>query len=1465
MDEQRAWLKMRRKKRLCALAVALCICVLFAAYPDILETVFVFAMEQRGEGEVMSISGLRELPEEIREQTVPIGMEIEGLSLPDTLEAEKTVVTEETVSSGDFHTVSIGGVTWQSEPAYDGNTEGKYIFTAVLPEGCALVEGVSLPQITVTVLGEEQTIETIAPKISGWHFDEEAVAPKGDLLYDESGYSFVVAGGDREVQIPLEAIVSILPESVILEYASSDAGEVDADAENVCADGGGQADVEAGEENAGIEGAGDMPEQTVPILGWNCPEYTADEEGYLPYRGSFFFTPQLAESGEEKEDAFLESVEPIGVWLVFDEPMTMAAVTAAPGEITSDQEWGTQTLQAGTYTINEGVTVTVSGPLTVNGEVTINGGGCLVRGDAAAYLKVSGSGNHLTLQNIEVDGASLESTNSLIEVMSSGGITLKDGCRIYDCNKTTGYGAALYLTGKSTAVFENAVIENCQAKSYGGAIYMDSKSSLTIQSGTYRYNSTTGTSQFGGGFVYNSSSTLEIYGGSFIGNTSTGKAGCIYNTGKANTETYLYGGYFQGNKSAYSGFEGSGAVLYSANSTDDTILNIFGSVQFCGDGVSGSGTDGVFLDIDGATIRKAQISSELQYPLALYLKAKEGRVIAEGVGGYQLQKRDMKKISFIDVSASGITWYAELDGNQIILTATDPGYQLYVTYDANGGEGSVLDSNEYAKDSIVSIQPGTDLHREGYTFNGWNTSPDGTGTSYQAGGSFQITDDITLYAQWTQKYSVTLNGNGGSGGTALTSYIYGTGAALPADWTKTGYTFDGWYDNESCTGTAVTAISATDMGVKTFYAKWTVNTYQVTFDRQSATGGNTETTRTVTYGSAYGTLPTPERTSYTFIGWYTQANGEGQQVTGETIVSTANNHTLYAYWKDETAPDTGNPNFSKPPEAAIPAKGTVEITFTPSESGKAYWIVVDDGTVPSAQEVKEQSVQKGGVQNVTGNKESSFTITGLSAGKKHIVYVVLEDAAGNLSELTLYATINNADEAPPSGGGSSDEENGDDSDDDDNSDDSSDNGGNGGGSGGNSGGSSGNGGNSGGSSGSGGNSGGSSGNGGNSGGSSGSGGNSGGSSGNGGNSGGSSGSEENSGGSSGSGGNSGGSSGSGGNSGGSSGNGGNGGGNGGGTDDKKPGGTDDKQLVGTNPEDGNPSILSVIIKDGKIVISDKIPGGASGDGTGDQRGGASGDSTGDQRGGTSASAENAIFTGTADGLTTASTILQQYDQSGNPAGAVVVTVVCEEPAYTAGVADTVAVANVVLTPEQIQFANDGKNIEVRIDVKDITETVATQDKEVIESGLRQYREEMPELTLDRYIDISMFVRVGEGGWDAVTSTDEPIEVVIGVSKELMEDGREFYIIRSHEGEYTLLRDMDDEPDTITISTNLFSAYALAYEQADEAGERHKCGLCHLCPTFLGMCYFIWLAVVILSIVLLLIILYKIKRHKEYKI
>ena len=233
--------------------------------------------------------------------------------------------------------------------------------------------------------------------------------------------------------------------------------------------------------------------------------------------------------------------------------------------------------------------------------------------------------------------------------------------------------------------------------------------------------------------------------------------------------------------------------------------------------------------------------------------------------------------------------------------------------------------------------------------------------------------------------------------------------------------------------------------------------------------------------------------------------------------------------------------------------------------------------------------------------------------------------------------------------------------------------------------------------------------------------------------------------------------------------------------------------------------------------------------------------------------DEAVPTGNVQGMADTSTALEL----GN--GTVTVTVVCEEQEYTAGVSDTAAVVRAVLTPVQLQSVAAGENIEIRVDVKDISGNVPKKDKSTIENGMKEYRKEMPDLILGMYVDISLFMKIGEADWNAVTGTEEPIEVVIGIPLKLQSTDREFFIIRSHEGEYTLLTDMDDAPDTVTIHTDRFSAYAIAYKHVSQTPQAGKCSLCHICPTFLGICYFVWL---ILIMAVLLIVWRVVRRNRN---
>ena len=110
----------------------------------------------------------------------------------------------------------------------------------------------------------------------------------------------------------------------------------------------------------------------------------------------------------------------------------------------------------------------------------------------------------------------------------------------------------------------------------------------------------------------------------------------------------------------------------------------------------------------------------------------------------------------------------------------------------------------------------------------------------------------------------------------------------PTQPTRTGYTFAGW--NNGLGFNASIVIS----GNTTFTAQWTANTYTVSFDPN---GGNQPsfTSKTVTYDSTYGTLPTVSRSNHTFNGWFTASSG-GTRIFTSTVVKITSAQTLYAQW-----------------------------------------------------------------------------------------------------------------------------------------------------------------------------------------------------------------------------------------------------------------------------------------------------------------------------------------------------------------------------------------------------------------------------------------------------------------------------------------------------------------------------------------------------------------------------------------
>ncbi|MCU6793089.1 InlB B-repeat-containing protein [Paenibacillus sp. WQ 127069] len=257
----------------------------------------------------------------------------------------------------------------------------------------------------------------------------------------------------------------------------------------------------------------------------------------------------------------------------------------------------------------------------------------------------------------------------------------------------------------------------------------------------------------------------------------------------------------------------------------------------------------------------------------------------------------------------------------------NPSYTI--TYNGNGSTGGTvpIDSGAYEQGVTVNVYGNTgSLVKTGYTFAGWNTAANGSGTNYAAGATFSMgATNVTLYAQWTVNgnptYTITYNGNGSTGGSVPTdSGTYGLGVTVSVygntgSLVKSGYTFAGWNTAANGSGTNYAAGATFSMGATnvTLYAQWTVNgnpTYTITYNGNGSTGGSVPTD-SGTYGlgvtvSVYGNTGSLVKSGYTFAGWNTAANGSGTNyAAGATFSMGATNVTLYAQWTVN-----GNPTYT---------------------------------------------------------------------------------------------------------------------------------------------------------------------------------------------------------------------------------------------------------------------------------------------------------------------------------------------------------------------------------------------------------------------------------------------------------------------------------------------------------------------------------------------------------------------------
>ena len=237
-----------------------------------------------------------------------------------------------------------------------------------------------------------------------------------------------------------------------------------------------------------------------------------------------------------------------------------------------------------------------------------------------------------------------------------------------------------------------------------------------------------------------------------------------------------------------------------------------------------------------------------------------------------------------------------------------------VTYDGNGSTGGTVPGPDYPDPAdTYYIRDAGGLVKDGFTFDGWNSMPDGSGNPYSVNQAITVSGHLTLFAQWRSLIcTVTYDGNGNTGGTVPDPEYPETGSTYTVpgagSLTKYGFVFAGWDTRPDGMGTRYAPSQIfTVLNDLTLYAQWTPSPYSVTYNGNGNTGGTALGPDYPDAGSIYSVRGASglTKSGFTFDGWNSSINGSGSRYTANQPITVSGHLILYAQWKPVTETVTG--------------------------------------------------------------------------------------------------------------------------------------------------------------------------------------------------------------------------------------------------------------------------------------------------------------------------------------------------------------------------------------------------------------------------------------------------------------------------------------------------------------------------------------------------------------------------------
>ena len=499
-----------------------------------------------------------------------------------------------------------------------------------------------------------------------------------------------------------------------------------------------------------------------------------------------------------------------------------------------DEASGTETVTGGVITGGTGYpyqlysTVNCGGGVYIapGGQLTMTGGniiGCSAEygGGVCIYPKRDGEQGQFSMSGGSIIGCSAESGGG---VCAFGKFQMSGQAVIRSCTAgrtSFNCGGGVYVDG-SFEMSGEAIIEGCQAISeyaYGGGVFVNSSRSFVMSEKAKiegcQAISTPSSPSKGGGVHLANNTEFTLSGSAVIQNC---KAVNSDGSGKA------YGGGVSAANVRKITLAGS-ARIADCIAANGSGLYITGSQMYPADYgkllANGGSVDGdVVLGDKDKNDGPCTITGSGGTVFNGKVTVTPGSTIESGTfNGEVINNGTISGGTFSGTVING-------EDGTIAEGVSIPNLKFIVTFDNEGTRTTAIIDNG------VKLTAPAAPTKEGYRFSGWYYDNSGSKAKWNF-DTDTVTRAMTLTAKWVRTYTVTFETSGGS---AVAPVTVDTGSTVtkPADPTKSGYTFGGWY-KDSTLQTPWDFANGTVTADTTLYAKWTANPPAPSYDDSDPT------------------------------------------------------------------------------------------------------------------------------------------------------------------------------------------------------------------------------------------------------------------------------------------------------------------------------------------------------------------------------------------------------------------------------------------------------------------------------------------------------------------------------------------------------------------------------------------------------------------------------------------------------